>query len=271
MLECTSCGHKQVEGSFCASCGAVLAPSTEQASESIEAEEFIKSVANPELVATEEQEQSSEASELNEYLTKAKETSSNYLHYLLGTLKRPSASFDAKKPDLVNGLISFGLFSIFFSLTSFLVAHKINKASYYGDVYPVSFFSTFFGALIGILIAAGVIAGAIFIVSKLFGKDSSFLEVISIYGGHITIPLGLIIIAFLLVIVNALGMTGLLLSGAVSLLIGAIPLYIVISLLKLSSKVIDAFYGFLIYLVFIAIVSVVLFSVITDSFLGSLL
>lgn len=267
MLECTNCGHKQANGGFCAKCGSALAPAPEQAS----VEETVQSPVQPEVAVTTEQQQSNEASEPNEFLIKAKATSSNYLQYLLETLKHPSAIFDAKKPNFVNSLISFGLFSIFFALTSYLVAHKINNASIYGEAYPVPFFSTFFSAFFGIIIAIALITGAVFIISKLFGKGSSFLEVLNIYGGHSTVPLGLIIIAFLLVIVNALGMTGLLLSGAVGLLIGAIPLYIVISLLKDSPKVIDAFYGFLIYLIFIGIVSGIVFSIMADSFLGSLI
>lgn len=278
MLECTNCGHKQEVGEFCASCGAALKPASEQVSETVEVEQ---SPANPEVAAAaikEKQQASepvvpvetSEAAEPNEILVKAKKVSRNYLHYLLATLKRPAVLFDAKKPELINGLISFVLFSVFFALTTFLLAHKINKASFYGDVYPVPFFSTYFASLFGIIITAVLIAGAVFLVNKLFGKGSSFLTVLSIYAGHITIPLVLIILGFVLIIINAISITSFLLSGAASLVIGIIPIYIVISLLKDRPKLVDAFYGFLIYILFIAFVTIVLISVLADSFLGNL-
>lgn len=263
MLTCEECGHEQEEGENCATCGGSLKS----------AEEVAASEEPEQSAADESSADESNAEEgTNEFVEQAKESTLNYFNFIVDSLKDPKAFFQKEKAEYINGIITLSLFALFYGFTNYIMQYKLSRGiSLFGLGGPkVSFFKTFFGGFFGIIVAIAVIVGALFLVLKLFSKERSFEEVFASYCAHLTVPLGLLIIAFLLSLVGLLSMAGSLFGLSSALVIGLVPLYIVARNLTLESKSIDAFYGYLAYVVVIGVVGYSIFKIALSAMFGGL-
>lgn len=300
MKKCTQCGFEQEDGKFCGKCGSPLAEvPPKQPNEAEKAEEGVPDNQTNEEVyqqpKTHSPEQEAEIAATmaqgdeagagrpsgetppqgtkaeNDTVERVKETSKEFWSYFIYYLKQPSHIFKKHKTEFVNGLINIIAMLILLSLSSYFLTKNFMMAASYGYVTGVPFFSIFgntlfFGALFIVLIVA-----ILFAINKLFGPGYSFKEILSIYGGHLSLATVLAASAFILLLVKANLIGMILIALVLGLAITSAPIYLISSLLTQKSKSLDPYYGYLIYTVAVGIGVFILFTILADSAIGGLL
>lgn len=275
MLQCKDCSSKQAEGKFCGSCGGQLVQMSEK--ESSEVEQPEQAAAQPvqaeeEVSASEVTTEASTSPSSNEIVEQAVGVSKEFSSYFKEYIKEPSLIFPKKENEFKNGLISTALVALLIALTvSGLYRNIAYNEMYYSFVDMPSPISMFGSILLFMVIAIIVTLALLFIINKFFGTESSFKEITSIFGVHM-LPVNILaLLSFILVLIKSNTTGWILLFIAFGLVISMIPIYLINSLLTQSSKGVDPFYGYLLYLIAVGITYTVLFAIFVDSAIGNFL
>lgn len=204
----------------------------------------------------------------NQTVERMKETSKEFWSYFTYYLKQPSHIFAKRSTEVNNGIINIVVMLILLSLSTYFLIRNFTIVAGFGYVQSVPFFpifgnTIFFTALFIILVVA-----ILFGVNKLFGTGYSFKEVLSLYGGHLSLATILAAAAFILLLVKANLIGMILITIVFGLAITSAPIYLISSLLTQKSKSLDPYYGYLIYTVAVGIGFFILFTILADSTIG---
>lgn len=302
MKKCNHCGFEQEDGKFCGKCGSPLEDkATAQSSESDKSEKADGINQSVSQQASDEENQgsqspSSEQDEIaattaqrettvqnssstasqnaqaeNDMVEKMKETSKEFWSYFTYYLKQPSHIFAERGNEFTNGIINIVAMLFLFSLSTYFLFRNFMSATMGSFSPSVPFFPIFGNTLFFTAIFILLVIGILFGINKLFGSEYSFKEIISIYGGHLSLTTIVVAAAFILLLVKA-NLIGMILIAIVfGLAITTTPLYLISSLLTRKSKSLDPFYGYLIYTVAVAVGFIILFTILADSAVGGLL
>lgn len=144
------------------------------------------------------------AREPDPVVEKAKEIGQSFLNYLLDGVKAPfqaSKNVGAEQADLINGLITLLIFSLFIPFSVFVFGRWGRPPFFATVVVPFFLFIIFMAITVGI----------IFGVSRLMKSEIDFLAVFTRFMTFMIIPAGLAVLTFIVSIFNAYLFTGLLL------------------------------------------------------------
>lgn len=265
-MKCDQCGNVQNEGRFCGECGAELISLGETEASATTTEQQLHTVST------------GNTSTQNEIVQNVQSAAKNYWTYLLNYLKEPSQIFQTKSREYVNSIITLGLIALIFIITFYTIVRQYFMSTFgeFGDfisgALDASSFtlisSTFF--YLALTMITPIIL--VFIINKYLGTEQvSFIESLSLIGTHLNGVLALLILGFLLSLLHSQTFAMLILILSLSLISLYVPLYIVSRLLIKPSKKIDAFYGYLIYIVGYGIIIYILGGRVLDSKLGEVI
>lgn len=190
-MKCPSCGQETAEGKFCTNCGAEL-----------EKEEQYESVADSTTSTASSTDQNP-----NETVEKLKTTGSNFGHFFVTLVKRPSEAKKANGSDMSSGIITFALFSLLIALSYHLILSTIQI----GFFMQISFLDSFILPFIIFTILYLLIAGLTFAGAKLSVQAVTFPDVIAKYGAYLVPFLLLFTSGILFWLIGLTALAGLLL------------------------------------------------------------
>ncbi|MDY0409145.1 hypothetical protein [Paracerasibacillus soli] len=116
-----------------------------------------------------------------------------------------------------------------------------------------------------------LVIAVLFVVNLFFGGQVTFREMVSVYGVHMVPVIVIALLSLLLILLNSYSFGGILLMVSLGFILTTVPLYLIASLLTKQSKSLDAFYGYIVYIVMAGIVFLIYFSIIIDSTIGNLI
>lgn len=251
---CKNCGNEQESGKFCGKCGAPL--HTEQIDQQQTYEH--------------EQQQSKNVSPQNETLDKVKHRSKQYWGYYLHYLKHPTSVFQ-HTDETKNGLISIGIFVVIMTL---LISSLMNSLTSeigvsYNDTLTISS-NSILASLVTFLIFIFVPISLLFIINLGLGVPYNYKQMIAIYGGFLSLPILLCVLAIVFLIIHSYLFFSFILLVSYIIVVALIPFYLITALLHNNSKKLDSFYGYLIFYVAYILVNILLFTIFADSMLGDI-
>ncbi|WP_062108881.1 CHY zinc finger protein [Bacillus niameyensis] len=274
---CPNCGHEQNAGNLCDKCGSafdqdeanseVEIPNEDQKENSSSSNDSHLSPAVQEVQSAQAETATAKAQTVgtDDHVEKVKEKSKQYWNYFLHFLKHPTKIFEMQNSEWVNALISIGIFVLFVSWTPILLVRSFIRGGF-GDmgflfIKEVAgyFITGFISIFIFSLLSIAIVTFSLFIISKFFGPNISYKDIISHYGALFNPALILIILSFLLVLLKSQFIGTMLLTIALVIALSVVPLYLMGKYLAKESKLIDPFYAFLLYMV----LSVTLFSIVS--------
>lgn len=269
MKICSVCNHAQEEGKFCGKCGAPFtAVETDQAqSETVATTETVEPTeasVQPHPVPPSAAPQ--QPAEPNEQIEKLKTESKVFFSFFMQQLKSPSAHFNAVNASAKNSLISI----ILYILTTAIAVYALLRSGFGFYGFGPSFIQTVFYVVVLAILVLVINALAVFVTSKLFSENLTFVEVLKKIGGFFALPILLSVVAMILALINSIGASTMLLYIGSMLAFGMIPTYVMIKLLSQKVKTIDGFYAFLFYTAFTVIVGFILILLIADSAIGDM-
>lgn len=273
-MKCSNCQHEQDTGKFCGKCGTVLTAQVGEATGNTappNQEPTAQFTAAPNASAPVYQ----APAEPNQHVEKVKETSKQYWSYFLQYIKNPGSIVEQPAGQLVNALITLGLFALIFSFAIYknlgTVFAPVNEfSSFLGS--SQSAMPSYFSVLLTTVFSLGVIfmlaAGCVYIVNKFAGPNESFTNIITFFG-TLTVPsLVLVLAAYVLLLIESLVFGNFLLLASLSLTLSVMPLYLITSLLKKTVKAFDSFYAYLSYIVLFGVSFTIVMTVFFDSTIG---
>lgn len=285
MKKCTQCGAVQEDGKFCGNCGGTLEEiENVEATKDVEQENLgedsdveqeeststFKEEPVPPVVKQEESTTHKQESQenQNETFDRLKDESKEYWSYFTYYLKQPSHIFSSYEAEFKNGMINLIVMIVSLALSTYFLSRNFIIGAGMGYVESVPFFPIFGNTLLYTVLFIALVIGILVVVTKLFGSDYSFKSIVTIYNGHLSLGVILSVAAFLLLLIKANLVGMILIILVVGLAITSMPIYIISSLLTKESKAIDPFYGYLIYVVAIAVGGLIIFSILADSTIG---
>ncbi|MFC0302585.1 hypothetical protein ACFFIS_17645 [Virgibacillus soli] len=266
-MQCKNCGNEQNEGKFCGQCGGPLEENVHVTENTPQEEVAATSVESQEVLVTSSTQAGTEANgnnTSNESIEKVKETSKMFGQYFVNYLKHPSEIFSKKGHEFQNGMISLVLLSVIMSLSFYFM---VDDMSWSG----IPFFSTFASIFVFVAISMILVIAVLFVVNLFFGGQVTFREMVSVYGVHMVPVIVIALLSLLLILLNSYSFGGILLMVSLGFILTTVPLYLIASLLTKQSKSLDAFYGYIVYIVMAGIVFLIYFSIIIDSTIGNLI
>lgn len=280
-MKCSNCGFEQAEGRFCGKCGSPLVSQAQKAekTDGAQAPGLHGEKAEQETAAAYEtarphlHEDREHRERVHPSAEKVKATSRLYGAYFTKFIKRPSLIFSGNTgSSFSNGLISMAIVAVLMALSFYLFVHNFASGyfdyGYGSDVYGPSFLAVFGRGLILIAAIMAIVVFLLFLINQLFGSGSSFKEMASIYGAHM-VPVAVVAALTLILAVIKSNFVGMIfLFVTLGLIATTVPVYIISSLLTRRSRNIDPFYGYIVYLAAVGIVSAILFGVLSDSIMG---
>lgn len=269
MKTCPQCGHMQADGNFCGKCGTPLpaqeTPVENQTELLVPHEEPVrKEYVEPTPPPVTEQ-----PVQPNEQIEKLKGESKLYFSFFAQQLKAPSAHLNQLQSGLKNSLISLILYVVLTGLAVYTALRSLFDSSFgYGGPSFISII--FYVALVTAIILA-INVTAIFVTSKLFSENLSYVETIRRVCGFFVLPVALSAAALLFALVSSYTVSFLVLYLGAFLAFATAPIFVMITQLAKKSKSIDGFYAFLFYGAFIAIVGFFISIMIMDSAIGEVI
>ncbi|MCA1055270.1 zinc ribbon domain-containing protein [Rossellomorea aquimaris] len=245
-MKCTNCEHLNDGGNFCENCGTrlVRVDSPVKAAAAHPAPAVAQSVPPPQP---------------NVHVENVKQASSMYFHYFMKVLKKPvSETTNVRADQLVNGLISIGLFSVIIPLIIYLsLDYKPDGAFFSVLVKPA-----FFYALFMILIASYS-----YVAIKLGRVEAKYADVLARFGSMLIPFVGIFVLAFVFSLLDMFLypiLLGVGFMGAVFI----IPVLVISSFKKDQPSGLDTLYGTLltyiaIFLTFIAMAAMIISTLIS--------
>lgn len=251
-MYCINCGHKQIEGKFCAICGMALGDN---------------------LIGV-EQTRSRRAGKYNlqsnAYVEKVKISSKMYWDYFLNYLKHPSMVLEQGEKEFSKGIINIVTLAFFVGLFLFTFMKRVTLSILEASYEP-SFFSVIGSSLLVVFISTAIVVGSLFLTIKYLGPEHSFKSFVGIYGTHLIPSTFLILIAYILLLLKAYTYSNFLLSFALLLAFFIIPLYILIKLLAQETLLIDQLYCVIAYIVIFGIAFSIYLILLEGSLIGDIL
>lgn len=274
-MKCPNCQHEQSTGKFCGKCGTVLTANSGEAVQNTAPpaqESAIQfTAATPETAAPVYQ----APTEPNQHVEKVKETSKQYWSYFLQYIKKPGTIVEQPIGQMVNALITLGIFALIFSMAIYknlgtVLAPVDQMGGIFGSSQSVmpSFFSVLLTAVFSLGVIFALAAGCIYLVNKFAGPDESFKNIITYFGTLAVPSVVLVLAAFVLLLIESIIFGNILLILSLSLTVSLMPLYLITVLLKKTVKSFDSFYAYLSYIVLFAISSAIVMTVFFDSTIG---
>jgi len=201
MLVCPNCKNKQESGKFCESCGQPLEVQETSESSNTDSKQP-DSIPNqqPSLVeqpvAGQVQTGSTmeDAQPSNEKAEMVKETLNNYWSYFINLLKNPTTAFSLNENQLINGLITIGLYVILFPLGAYFFLNGMLNNEFFGTGLPFHFN---FRVMFLLLIILAIAFFSAFAMIKIGKHQDSFKLLITQFGG-LLVPVTLLHIVSLL-------------------------------------------------------------------------
>lgn len=245
---------------FCVSCGEKLEPAVNKLMDDEE-----KTIEQEERQEEDDDvPQQQVASEPNEFVEKTKEISKNYWEFLLQALKAPyqtTLHVGVKQSDMINGLITLILFSLFIPLSFYTTAVRIawRKPPFFDTVVlPFIMFIIFIAIMIGIMFA----------VARFMKSDIDFMQVYTRFMTFMMIPAVLSLLALIFNLLKANTFTGIL-TGLVFLMVSlsTIGTLFTIKETKEKSGGLDVIYVILIFIMIIMLILLLL----GDALLGQMI
>lgn len=211
---CPECEHTQLDGKFCAECGASFL--------TLETREPIEYP----------------PAKVDDSLEKLARETKAFMRFLSKQFKAPSGHFHTTAAKLQNSILSIVLFII---LTA-IALYRLSLEPGVPALQLVSYFSIFFLLLFVINIIANIST------ARLFSEPETLSELTRKLGGFYAIPIALSFASFLLTFTQSYPLASILLSISLILAFILIPLFTITLILIHHQKSIDGFHGILFYL-----------------------
>lgn len=274
-MKCTNCQHEQSTGKFCGKCGTVLTANNGEAALNtappVQESTAQYTTATPGTAAPVYQ----APAEPNQHMEKVKATSKQYWNYFLQYIKKPGSIVEQSDGQIVNALITLGVFALIFSMAIYKdlgqVLEPVDQlGGFFGSSQSVmpSFFSVLLTTVFSLGIFFALTAGCIYLVNKFAGTDESFKNIITYYGTLAVPSVAVALAAYVLLLMNSMVFGNVLLIVSLGLTISVMPLYLITALLKKTLKSFDSFYAYLSYIVLFSISSMIVMTVFFDSTIG---
>lgn len=277
-MKCTNCNHEQAAGKFCGKCGSVLEAHSAGAGQSSISESATEKAAPSMYTATPSSAGAppyQQPAEPNQHVVKVKETSKQYWSYFLQYVKNPSSILAHSSANFTNSLITIAIFALIFSLAvhknlSLVIAPFEDFGSVFSD--SSSMMPSFFSVLIGSILTIGIIfllsIACLYAVNKFMGPNIPFRNIVTNFGTLLIPSMVLLLVAYLLLLIESLVIGNSLFVLAVTYSIFVMPLFLITSLLAAKQQIVDAYYGFISYIVVFGIALSITVSILFDSTLG---
>ncbi|MFD1031896.1 zinc ribbon domain-containing protein [Metaplanococcus flavidus] len=271
-MKCSNCQHEQASGKFCGKCGTVLTAHTgEAAGNTVPPNQE----PTPQFTADASAPVYQAPTEPNQHVEKVKATSKQYWNYFLQYVKNPGSIVEQQAGQMVNALITLGIFALIFSLAIYknlsTALQPFNEmGGFFGTSESImpSYFSVLFTTVFSLGVIFALAAACVYLVNKFAGPDASFASVVTMFG-TLTVPsVVLVVAAYLLLLIESLVFGNILLLISLSLTVSMMPMYLITVLLKKSSKAIDSFYAYLSYIVLFSVSFTIVATVFFDSTIG---
>lgn len=254
-MKCVNCGHEQESGKFCGKCGTTMEITSNPAAEAGQRATVDSAPQQPTPPAP--------PAQPNEQIERVKKTSELYISYVKEFIRQPSRIFQVTDQQYVNAIITIAIILLLASYTVFLAVktfykNTIGKASGLVDLIggdigsamlpKMEFFPVFSKAFMFFLVLLAISVGISFAVTKLSKQQLNFKQLISIYGTLLLPVVGIVLLAFLSVLINKLifGLAVLVFGFAIAVYV--YPLRLVFTNFGGASKL-DASHKGLIYFV----------------------
>lgn len=277
-MKCTNCNHEQASGKFCGKCGSVLEAHSAGNGQPSISESATEKAAPSMYTATPSSAGSppyQQPAEPNQHVVKVKETSKQYWAYFLQYVKSPSSIMGHSSANFTNSLITVAIFALIFSLgvhknLSMVIAPFEDFGSIFTDSSSMmpSFFSVLFGSVLTIGIIFLLSVACLYAVNKFMGPNVSFRNIVTSFGTLLIPGMVLLLAAYLLLLIESLVIGSSLFVLAVSYSVFVMPLFLISSLLSVKQQTVDAYYGFISYIVLFGIALSITLSVLFDSTIG---
>ncbi|MEN1968410.1 DUF6574 domain-containing protein [Lentibacillus sp. N15] len=184
-MHCPQCGQETEEGKFCTNCGAQL-PSAEPAAAKDQDPAVHATTVNHQPVTANAQTQQVNQ---NEAVEKVKTAGTNFGHFFLTLLKKPSEARNANSNDLISGIITMVIFSLLLALGLHLSVSALTD-SIPGDLFgdfggsDMSFFDSFVLPLVEFILLFLIVSALTFAGTKLATNAFTFTDVLGKYGAY---------------------------------------------------------------------------------------
>lgn len=293
MKKCTQCGEVQDDGKFCGHCGGPLEEVENKVELTEEKQNNLEDEVSDDLYGTPDVKQEDSISSFdeeaatttindtsslnqeqvsggnqNETLDRLKDESKEYWSYFTYYLKQPSQIFTNYESEFKNGMINLIIMVITLAFSTYFLFRNFIVSAGMGYIDSVPFFPIFGNTLLYIVLFIALVIAILFVVNKLFSSDYSFKSIVSIFNGHLSLAVVISVAALLLLLIKANFIGMILITLVIGLALTSMPVYVISSLLTKKSKAIDPFYGYLIYVVAIAIGGIIIFTILADSTIG---
>lgn len=271
-MKCTNCNHEQATGKFCGKCGSVLTAQSVVTDQSSTPETVATYIAAPSNAAPPQYQVPVEP---NQHVVKVKETSKQYWAYFLQYVKNPSSILTQSSANFTNSLITIAIFSLIFALAvhknlSFVMAPLQEFGGLFTDSTSImpSFFSVLIGSVLTISVVLLISIACIYAINKFMGTNLPFVNIVTSYGTLLIPSMVLLVAAYLLLTIESIIIGNFLFSIAVSYSLFVLPLFLITSLLTAKKQSIDAYYGFISYIILFSVAISITVSVLFDSTIG---
>ncbi|WP_404451146.1 hypothetical protein LG329_12435 [Virgibacillus necropolis] len=202
-MQCPNCFQQTEQGKFCTNCGALITQNESAVAE--EANEVTAIVEQQEST----QQNNDQPKQTNEAVEKLKESASNFGHFFLTLLKKPSDVDRANGNDLVSGIISIVIYSLLFALGYYLMVDSLlntfgNIGGMFGGPSPQSlpFTDGFLWPFLKFTILFAVIISLTFVALKLTASEYSYQATVAKFGGYLIPFLLLLVAGSILTLIN---------------------------------------------------------------------
>lgn len=259
-MKCPKCqGINEQEAKFCIHCGAKLNLATTDSVEPSAPAEAQPNHQTGEITPALN-------AQTNEFVEKVVEISKDYWSFTLNALKSPyeaSKRITDDKPNLINGLITAILFSLFLPLFTYFYTRRVSS----GWLVP-SFLEGVVIPFFVILIVTALSIAIVFAIVRLIKADIDILLVFTRFMTLMILPTALIIIAFVLSLINVLSIS-MLIAGLALFIVFLVSFQTIFSIKETHSRGggIDVSYVFLINFFLLMII----FLLIGEAVLGSIM
>lgn len=193
MINCPNCGQETENGKFCTKCGAKLVVEESAATSDSTATNFDstrQSMEQPVQQPPVQQNSSGSTPQKNEAVEKLKLAGSNFGHFFMTLLKKPTEAQKSNGNDIVSAIITLVIFALLPVLRMYFIAREI---AWEDDIFMSYFVKPFFQFIILFTILIVMTFGA----TKLLAQKISFTDVIGKYGAY-SIPFLLLMVLGLL-------------------------------------------------------------------------
>lgn len=278
MMKCTNCGHEQASGKFCGKCGSVLEAHLTGDGQTSAPEATPEKPVQPLYTAAPSAAGASayqQPVEPNQHVVKVKETSKQYWAYFLQYVKSPSSILAQSSVNFTNSLITVAIFALVFALAvyknlSLIIAPFEDFGSIFTDSSSMmpSFFSVLISSILTIAVIFLLSVVCIYAVNKFLGTNLPFKNIVTSFGTLLIPSMVLLLAAYLLLMIESIIIGNSLLVLAISYSIFVMPLFLITALLTAKKQSVDAYYGFISYIILFGIALSITLSVLFDSTIG---